>query len=99
MSDSKISSSYHRSWVDDCPSGILSDCFVDRKKQRVLTQTQAAYESYNQMLGLDEGNNKNGDKEQTETTDENFINYQERNTIPLFLILLLLLIAFLYLRR
>ena len=82
-----------RSWVDDCPSGILANCAMDRTKKRVLTQTQAAYESYNQTLGLDET------AENNVQTEENYTNFPEMNRRGLLLLFLLTLVIIFYLNQ
>jgi len=43
-----------RSWVDDCTTGILNDCYSDNPKKKVLTETGAAFKNYNRMMGLQE---------------------------------------------
>ena len=82
-----------RSWVDDCPTGILSDCAMDRKKKRVLTQTQAAFESYNQMLGQNDGDDNK------DNSEEKFSNYQESSWGVLLVVLLLILVLIFILIR
>lgn len=73
-----------KKWVEDCPSGILSDCFIDKKKKKVLTETQAAFKNYDEMLGT-------GETEEIET----FNNYQSRSCQDLiWLVILLILVAF-----
>jgi hypothetical protein len=39
-----------RTWVDDCPSGILEDCFLENNNNPILTQTDAAFQNYDKML-------------------------------------------------
>ena len=70
------------SWVDDCPSGILQDCFVDKKPRKILTERQAAFQSYDNMLS------------QTEDQEEGFQNYIKTKREIIWLIILLTLIGF-----
>lgn len=72
----------YRSWVDDCPSGILTDCFLEKKKNKVLSETQAAFESYDRMLGQEEG----------------FRNYSQENSVLWLIFLLILIAFLLYYR-
>jgi hypothetical protein len=39
-----------RSWVDDCPTGILEDCFLENNSAAILTQSDAAFQNYDKML-------------------------------------------------
>ena len=65
----------YRSWVDECPSGILTDCFLEKKKRKVISETQTAFESYDRMLGQEEG----------------FRNYSKENNVIWLVFLLILI--------
>ncbi len=38
------------SWVDEYPSGILSESHSDKKAKKVITPTQAAFNNFDNML-------------------------------------------------
>jgi hypothetical protein len=76
-----------RSWVDDCTTGILSDCNTDIPKKKVLTEQGAAFENYNKMIGT------------TKETYRNFIGGGGMEGGWLLIIVLLILIVILFLRK
>ena len=75
------------SWVDDCPSGVLNHCAMDKKSRKFLTKTAAAFDSYDQALNP---------KDSSKTDAEEFINYDDKY-FNRKLLLLLLLLGFFYL--